>query len=163
MINAWPWWEKTKATAFSACKTRLNFRVWGQFEIKILIVRLINTTYFMCLKENWTWARDHLKSSNLSADNFKKTLELSGSKPEPAIRSGDTGQRIHCFDSCQLITIWMVWMYNIRLRGPKLARKCEIKHWYSCGAVCRWSGGRCTVTWLPNFLRLKYRIEPVIK
>ena len=25
-------------------------------------------------------------------------------------------------------------MYNIRLRAPKLARECEIKHWYACGA-----------------------------
>ena len=24
-------------------------------------------------------------------------------------------------------------MYNIRLQAPKLARKCEIKHWYACG------------------------------
>ena len=25
-------------------------------------------------------------------------------------------------------------MYNIRLQAPKLLRKCEIKHWYACGA-----------------------------
>ena len=25
-------------------------------------------------------------------------------------------------------------MYNIRLQAPILARKCEIKHWYACGA-----------------------------
>ena len=59
-----------------------------------------------------------MKSSNLS---FKKTLELSESIPEPAIRSGDTGQQKHYFDSCQLIKTWM---YNIRLQAPKLARKC---------------------------------------
>ena len=34
---------------------------------------------------------------------------------------------------------------------PRLARKCEIEHWFSCGADGR-AGGRCTVTWLPNFL-----------
>ena len=33
-----------------------------------------------------------------------KILDLDGSTPEPAIRSGDTGQRIPCFDSCQLMT-----------------------------------------------------------
>ena len=27
--------------------------------------------------------------------------------PEPAIRSFETGQRIHCFDSCQLTLIWI--------------------------------------------------------
>ena len=65
------------------------------------------------------------------ADTFKKLLELRGSIPEPAIRSGDTGHQKHYFDSCQLIKTWM---YNIRLQAPKLARKCEIKHWYACGA-----------------------------
>ena len=28
-------------------------------------------------------------------------------------------------------------MYNIRLQAPKLARKCEIKHWYACSAEGR--------------------------
>ena len=30
-----------------------------------------------------------------------------GSTPEPAIRSGDSGQRIPCFDRCQLMTTLM--------------------------------------------------------
>ena len=72
-----------------------------------------------------------MKRRNLLADNFKKTFELSGSILEPAIRSGDSGQQIHCFDSCQLIKTWM---YRIRLHAPKLARKCELKQWYACGA-----------------------------
>ena len=46
-------------------------------------------------------------ASNLTADNFKKILNLDGSAPEPPIRSGDTGQRIPCSDSCQLITTLM--------------------------------------------------------
>ena len=77
---------------FPTCNSSLN-RVQGQFEIKILIVRHINTTYFI-------WACDHLKTR-------KKILNLDGSTPEPAIRSGDTGQWISCFDSCQLITTLM--------------------------------------------------------
>ena len=36
--------------------------------------------------------------------------------------------------------------------ATKLARKCEIEHWFSCGADGRAGCGRCTVTWLPNFL-----------
>jgi len=44
---------------------------------------------------------DYLKTSNLS--------DLDGSTPKPAIRSGDTGQRITCFDSSQLITkLWNI-------------------------------------------------------
>ena len=31
-------------------------------------------------------------------------------------------------------------MYNIRLQAPKLARECEIKHWYACGADGRQVG-----------------------
>ena len=31
------------------CKSRLNFRVQGQFEINILKVLLMNTTYFICI------------------------------------------------------------------------------------------------------------------
>ena len=82
-----------------------------------------------------TCAFGHLKSNNLSADNFKTVLELSRSIPEPAIKSGVIGQQIHCFDSCQLITTRMVtWLYNIRLQAPKLAKECEIKNWYACGA-----------------------------
>ena len=36
--------------------------------------------------------------------------------------------------------------------APRLARKCEIEHWFPCGADGRAGCGRCTVTWLPNFL-----------
>ena len=39
--------------------------------------------------------------------------------------------------------------------APKLARKCEIEHWLPFGADGRFlgrEGGRCAVTWLPNFL-----------
>ena len=63
--------------------------------------------FHMNLKKNQTWACNHLKTSTLSADNFQKIVDLEGSTPEPAIRSSDTGQRIPCFDSCQLITTLM--------------------------------------------------------
>ena len=45
----------------------------------------------MYIKNNRTWASDHLKSSDLLADNFQKTFELSGSTPDTATLSGDTG------------------------------------------------------------------------
>ena len=104
VTNAWTWWEKSKATLFPACRSWLNFRVRGQFEIKILIGRHINTTYFIWIKKNQTWACNHLKTSTLSADNFQKIVDLEGSTSEPAIRLSNTGQRIPCFDSCHLIT-----------------------------------------------------------
>ena len=128
--------EKHLSSLLAFLNNWLNFRVRGQFEIKMLIVlghSDINTTYFIWIKK---WACDHLKTSNLSADNFKKILDLDGSTPEPAIRSGDTGQRIPCFDSCQLITTLMCNQW-----APKVARKCESKNWYACGADGP-SGGR---------------------
>ena len=73
--------------------------------------------------ENWKLASGKLK---------KKTRHnLDGSTPDPAVWSGDTGQRILCFDSCQLTTTSMC---NIRLQAPKLARNCNISHWFPCGA-----------------------------
>ena len=98
-----------------------------------------------------------MKSSNLSADNFKKTLELSGSTAEPAIRSGDTGQQKHFFDSCQLIKTWM---YNIRLHAPKLARKCNIKHWYACGADRRKVGWSMCGHVIVEFSRIERFSKP---
>ena len=50
---------------------------------------------------------------------------------EPAVRSGDTGQRMSCFYSCQLINIDVQLVFYW---APKLARKCESKHWFPCGA-----------------------------
>ena len=91
-------------------KKWLNFRVRGQFEIKILIVRGhndINTTFSYESLEKVKMSLSSLETGNLSADNFGKILDLDGSTLEPAVRSGDTGQRIPCFDSCQLITTLM--------------------------------------------------------
>ena len=125
---------KSKATLFPPCNRWLNFCLRGQFEIKILIVQHIKELISYELKK-WTLACVYLKRSNLSADNSKTILELDGSIPEPAIRSGDTGQRIPCFDSCQLISTFMCNMSAISgcSWAPKLTRKCKIKHWFSWG------------------------------
>ena len=52
--------------------------------------------------------------------DFKKTCNLDGSAPEPAIWPSDADQHIPCFDSCQLTTTLMC---NIRTQAPTLARK----------------------------------------
>ena len=83
--------------------------------------------------ENWKLVSGKLK--------LKRRRNLDGSTPEPAIRSGDTGQQIPCFDSCQLTTTWMC---NIRLQAPKLARKCSISYCFPCGADGR-AGGSLAV------------------
>ena len=63
---------------------------------------------------------------------------------ESVIRSDDTGQRIPCFDSCQLITTLMCNMCTISvfLCSQTTARKCEIEHWLPCGAKGRAGGVR---------------------
>ena len=78
-----------------------------------------------------------MKTSNLSAEDFKKARNLFGSTLELAIWSCDTGQRIPCFDSCQLTTTWMC---NITLQASTLLAR-------TCGLVSLWY-----VTWLPKFL-----------
>ena len=77
--------------------------------------------------------------------DFKKTCNLDGSTPEPAIWPRDADQRIPCFDSCQLTTTWMC---NIRTKAPTLARK------FLMAETDGWVGGHM-VTQLdrqPNFL-----------
>ena len=80
---------------------------------------------------------------HLSADTCKKIFDLDGSTPEHAIRSGDTGQRIPFLTAVNWSQHWCaieIWLESVR-----------IKRWLPCGANRR-AGGRCTVTWLPNFL-----------
>ena len=51
-------------------------------------------------------------------------------------------------------------MYNIRLQAPKPAKRCEIKHWYACGADGRKVGrlvyGHVTAkfSWVDRFSKL---------
>ena len=66
-----------------------------------------------------------MKTNKLSADNFKKILDLDGSTPELAIRSGDTGQL--SIDENIDVQSPFSW-------APNVTRKCESKHWYACGA-----------------------------
>ena len=57
-----------------------------------------------------TWVEPAIpsKASTWSAVNFKKNqLTTVSSKLEPAIWSRDTGQRMPCFDRCQLVKTWM--------------------------------------------------------
>ena len=131
MTNAWPWWEKSKATALTGSMIASEVSLILKFNRSSAAQK--RNLFPMHLKKNW--ACDHLKTSNLSAENFNKILDLDGSIPESATRSGDTGQRIPCFDSCQLI---ITWICNIRLHLASqttiYSQKCEIKHWLPCGA-----------------------------
>ena len=63
-----------------------------------------------------------MKTSNLLEDNCKKILDVDGSTPEPEIRSGDASQLIPCFDSNNIDVQYVC------------NRKCEVEHWFPCGA-----------------------------
>ena len=79
---------------FPVCKSWLNSRVRGQFEIKSLIVRLINTTsYFLRVKKIELELAIIGKVVTYQRIT-SKNLELSGPIPEPATLSGDDGQRM---------------------------------------------------------------------
>ena len=66
--RAWPWWEKSKATVFSACNSWLNFRVRGQFEIKIIMMRhitkhnLFHIVSYEFFKKNWITSKNNTRS-----------------------------------------------------------------------------------------------------
>ena len=51
--RAWPTRDRgeSKSTGFPTCKNWLIFRFRGQNEIKVLLVQLISTTYFLCRKK----------------------------------------------------------------------------------------------------------------
>ena len=68
-----------------------------------------------------TWVEPAIQSttSPWSAVNFNKTSDLDKVQHEPTIWSHETGQRIPCFDRCQL-TITL--MSNIKDVCCKLAR-----------------------------------------
>ena len=148
--RAWPWRGKSKATAFLACNSWLNFRVWGQFEIKILIVRVTNTSYFLfILKKIELEPATIWKLVTYQGTTSKRICDLDGS-----ILSPRYGQVMLVSGYPVLTAVnWSQHGFVISggTRALKLARKCEIKHWFSCGAEGRVSE-RCTVTWLPNFL-----------
>ena len=78
--------EKYLSSLLVFSNNLLNFRVRGQFEIKMLIARGqsdINTTYFIWITKKFTWSCDHLKISNFSADNFKKYSSCMGRPLSP--------------------------------------------------------------------------------
>ena len=87
-----------------------------------------STNLYLALGENHIT----VKANNWSAENFKKARELNELAPEPVIPSCDSGQRIPCFDSCQLTIIWLSIIKLIQVAG--------VSHWFSCGTDGRTQG-----------------------
>ena len=136
MINAWQW-EKSKVIAFPACKckSRLNFRVRDQFEINILKVRLMKHDLFHM----------HFKKIELGPAIIWKVATCQRI-PSKITRT----QRIDTWARDTVRRYWsaetLFWQLSInqnmdvqyQVAGSQtVARKCEIKHWYACGAEGR--------------------------
>ena len=138
MTNAWPWWAKLKATVFPACNSWLHFRVRGQFEMKILIVRHINTIYFIWIKKIklepaiiWklvTWQRITSKTyltsmgRHLSPRYGKWYWSADTLFWQLSIDHNIDIQCVHYQSSC----------------SPKLARK-WVEHWLRASKTINWS------------------------
>ena len=138
MTNAWTWREKSKATVFPACSSWLNFRVPGQFETKILIVRHINTTYFI-----WIFIKSKLEPAIIwkpvpsQRITSKKHLTSMGRHLSPR------------YSQVILVSGYLVltavngsqhWRVSVFLcSDPKLARKYETEHWSRSSKIINWS------------------------
>ena len=72
------------------------------------------------------WACDPIGNQYMVSGQLqKKELTTKSSQLEPAIWSRDTGQRIPCFDRCQLT---MTWMSNFKGVRCKLGGQLEYGH-----------------------------------
>ena len=134
MTNAWPWWEKSKATAFPACNWRPT-SVWNQ---NFSSAAHKHNLFPMHFKKNWTWACDYLKTSNLSADNFKKYSTSMGRYLSPRYSQVIMVSGYPVLTAVNWSQHGCAACATTRLHlGSQLARKCEIEHWFPCGAKGR--------------------------
>ena len=141
MTNAWPWWEKSKATVFPACSSWLNFRVRGQFEIKILIVRHINTTYFI-----WIFKKIKLEPAIIwklvtcQRITSKRYSTSMGRHLSPRYGQVILVSRYLVLTAVNWSQHWCPICVSVFLcSDPKLAKKYEIEHCSRYSKTINWS------------------------
>ena len=128
--RAWP-----KVTVLSAYNSWLNFRVRGQFAIKIIMMRhimkqnLFHIVSYEFFKKNWITSKNDTRSL-WTRDTVRWYCPLD----TPVLTAVNWSQH------------WCAIWVHIEFAGlPNyilIARKCEIKHWYACGADGRAGGVR---------------------
>ena len=134
MTNAWTWREKSKSTVFPACSSWLNFRVRGQFEIKILIVRHINIWILKKIKLEPAIIWKPVPCQRITS---KKHLTSMGRNLSPRY-----SQVILVSGYLVLIAVngSQHWLVSVFLcSDPKLARKYETEHWSRSSKIINWS------------------------
>ena len=131
MTNAWTWRKKSKATVFPACSSFLKFHVRGQFEIKILIVRHINTTFFI-----WIFKKIKLEPAIIWKQvpcqriTSKKYLTSMGRHLSPRYSQVIPVSRYLVLTAVNWSQHWCPICVSVFLcSDPKLARKYKIGHW----------------------------------
>ena len=112
-----------------------NFCVWGQFEIKIVIVRGdtdINTTYLIWILK---------KSKREPAIIWKRVncQRITSKNTRPWWVDTWARDTVRWYWSAETLFRQLSIDDNIDVQSasswlPKVARKCESKHWYACGA-----------------------------
>ena len=131
MTNAWTWWEKSKTTGMSSLPVKTGWILASEVSLK--------SKFSLC----GTYKTQHISYE------FKK-IEL-----EPAIiwklvtcqritskrYSTSMGRQVSPrYGQVILVSGYPVltavnWsQHSVFSLAPKLARKCESKHWYACGA-----------------------------
>ena len=125
VTNAWPWWENSKAGWMSRPRS-----VWNQ-NFKGAAHK--HNIFHMNSKRKNLQPAIIWKLVTCQRITSKKMVDLDGLTPEPAIRTGDTGQQIPFFVnwSQHWCAIWVQYQFSC---VPKLARKREIENWIPCGA-----------------------------
>ena len=93
--------------------------------------------------------RSNRKTALGQRSTKKTTFSRLAQKPEPAIWSRDTGQRIPCFDRCQLT---MIWMSKIKVKT-----NCGHKHNKTTHVVKRLNA----VSVSENIFKTKTTMEPL--
>ena len=94
----------------------------------------------MNLKKNTTWACDHLKTSNLPADNFKKYVTSMGQRLSPRYGQVILVSGYPVLTAVNWSQHWCPICVSVFLcSDPKLARKYETEHWSRSSKIINWS------------------------
>ena len=135
MTNARPWWEKSKATVVPARNSWLNFRVGGPFKIKILILRHINTTYFIGIFLKKIKLEPAIIWKLVTCQRVTKYSTSMGRHLSPWYGQVILVSGYPILTAVNWSQHWCAICVQYQFsRAPKLARKCEIEHWFPCGA-----------------------------
>ena len=140
VTNAWPWWENSKAGWMSRPRS-----VWNQ-NFKGAAHK--HNIFHMNSKRKNLQPAIIWKLVTCQRITSKKMVDLDGLTPEPAIRTGDTGQQIPFLSIDHSTDV----QYECNISFPVFPNSLESVRLKIGFPVVRRTRGLCRITWLPNFL-----------